>query len=110
MTFSIAKSIENSAFVGLMVFVTTCLFLFVDSAFAQIPLENDIIMVIDRGEPFDDEAETFNNLLNVFTAAFIAAKGNLEIVALGHNTICIAARESDSPCPRSGWSENQDIH
>jgi hypothetical protein len=58
----------------------------------------DIEMWIDTSEKFDDEAEMFNNILNVFTAAFVASDGNLEVVVLDHNTICISARTGSGGC------------
>ncbi len=53
----------------------------------------DIEMWVDTSETFDDEAQMFNNFLNVFIAAYIATDGNLEVVALDRHTLCISAQD-----------------
>jgi len=65
------------------------------SSFAEEPMIvefGDIEMWIDTSETFDDEAQMFNNFLNVFIAAYVATDGNLEVVALDRHTICISGQ------------------
>jgi len=57
-----------------------------------------IIIAIDTSENFGDEAEMLNNVLNVFTAAFVATDGNLEVVVMNRHTICISAPPDSGGC------------
>lgn len=97
----IPNTLKIYALAGLVVLVTGLLLGNVNSSFAVEPMVGevgDIEMWIDTREKFDDEATMFNNVLNVFIAAFIATGGNLEVVVLGHNTICISARTGSGGC------------
>ena len=60
------------------------------SSFAETIIDVDVVMTIDSIEIFGDETEIFNNTLNVFTAAFLKAGGNLEVVIIDRNAICNA--------------------
>ena len=94
MPYSILNTLKTSVLAGLVIFVTGLLFENVNSSFAVEPMMGevgDIEMWIDTREQFDDEATMFNNFLNVFTAAFLATDGNLEVMVLNQNTICISA-------------------
>ncbi len=55
-------------------------------------------MAIDTSANFGDEAEMCNNVLNVFTAAFGATGGNLEVVVMSRKTICISAPTDSGGC------------
>ena len=83
---------------ALLVFLTGSVFESVHASFTEATLDTDIIMTLDTLVPLDDEAEMFNNFLNVFIAAYIATKGNMEIVVLGHNTICISTPGDHKEC------------
>lgn len=97
----IPNTLNAYTLVGLAVLVTGLLLGNVNSSFAVEPMVGevgDIEMWIDTSEKFDDEATMFNNRLNVFIAAYIATDGNLDIVVLDRNTICISARTGNGGC------------
>ena len=97
----ILNTLKIYALAGLVVLVTGLLLGNVNSSFAVEPMVGevgDIEMWIDTSEKFDDEATMFNNRLNVFIAAYIATDGNLDIVVLDDNTICISARTGSGGC------------
>lgn len=97
----IPNTLKTYALTGLVILVTWLLLGNVNSSFAVEPMVGevgDIEMWIDTSEKFDDEATMFNNRLNVFIAAYIATGGNLDIVVLDHNTICISARTGSGGC------------
>ena len=83
--------LKTYALAGLVLLVTELSLGNVNSFFAQTTMDTDIIIAIDTSENFGDEAEMLNNVLNVFTAAFVATDGNLEVVVMNRNTICISA-------------------
>jgi len=94
----IPNTLETYALAGLVILVTGLPLGNVNSSFAETTMDTDIVIVIDSGENFGDEDEMFNNALNVFTAAFVATGGNLEVVVMDRNTICISAPPDSGGC------------
>ena len=71
-------------------FVTGLLLGSGQSSFAEPYMVGHYEMQIDTKERYDDEIVMFNAMLSVFSAAYLASGGNLEIVALDRDTICIS--------------------
>lgn len=97
----IPNTLKIYGLAGLVVLVTGLSLGNANSSFAAEPMVGevgDIEMWIDTSEKFDDEATMFNNVLNVFIAAFVATEGNLDVVVLDRNTICISARTGSEGC------------
>lgn len=94
----IPNTLKTYALAGLVVLVTGLPLGNVNSSFAQTTMDTDIIIAIDTSENFGDEAEMCNNILNVFTAAFVATGGNLEVVDMNRKTICISAPTDSGGC------------
>ncbi|TFG60704.1 MAG: hypothetical protein E4H32_08270 [Nitrospirales bacterium] len=93
----ILNTFKTYALAGLVAFFTALPLGNINSSFAIEPMadkmvgENgDIEMWIDHSEKFDDSATAFNNRLNTFIAAWFANDGNIEVVVLDRNTICIS--------------------
>ncbi len=107
MSYTTSNTVKTFALAGLTVLFIGVSLGNIHSAFAETVMDTDIIMTIDTSESFNDEAEMFNNFLNVFTAAYIASDGNLEVVVLGKNTICISAQNGN--CMRKATSHNPAI-
>ena len=107
MSYPILNTFKTCALTGLIVLFTGALWGNVHSASAETTMDSDIVMTIDTSRSFNDEAEMFNNFLNVFTAAYIATDGNLEIVNLDKNTICISAHNGS--CAETTTSQNDDM-
>ncbi len=107
MSYTISNTVKTVALAGLMAFFIGVPLGNVHSAFAETAMDTDIFMTIDTSKSFNDEAEMFNNVLNVFTAAYIATDGNLEVVVLGENTICISAQNGS--CMSKAASQNPDM-
>ncbi len=101
MPYPIPNTLKTYALAGLMTFVTGLLLGNINSSFAVEPMmgeAGEIEMWVDTSEKFDDEAAAFNNFLNVFTAAFVATGGDLKIVVLDQNTICLSALSANEGC------------
>ena len=98
MSHPILNMMKIATLTVLMVFLTGSAFESVHASFTEATLDTDIVMTLDTLVPFDDEAEMFNSFLNVFIAAYIATEGNMEIVVLGHNTICISVPGEHKEC------------
>ncbi len=82
----------------------------VNSSFAVEPIvgeAGDIEMWIDSRKKFSDEATGFNNRLNTFIAAWFATDGNMEVVVLDRNTICISAQNGN--CTSKATPQNRDM-
>ena len=94
----IMKNLKIYGLAGLVALVSGGALGNINSSFAENTTDADIIMTIDVTDSFGDEAEVFNNVLNVFTAAFLGTNGNIEIVAMDRNTICISARSDSRGC------------
>ncbi len=107
MSYTTSNIVKTVALAGLMAFFIGLPLGNVHSAFAETAMDTDIIMTIDTSDSFNDEAEMFNNVLNVFTAAYIATDGNLEVVVLGENTICISAQNGS--CMSKAAPQNPDM-
>ena len=101
MLYPITKALKTYVLAGLVVLVSGGVLGKGNSSFAEAAMDSDIFMTIDTRENFGGEAEMFNNVLNVFTAAFLATNGNLEIVAMDRHTICISARPGSGGCPKN---------
>ncbi len=106
MSYPIPTTLKTFALAGLMSLFIGLPLGNVHSVFAETTMDTDIVMTIDTNESFNDEAEMFNNFLNVFTAAYIATDGNLEVVVLDENTICISAQNGN--CTSKTAPENRD--
>ena len=98
MPYPIPNSLKTYALAGLIVLITGLPVGNPTSSFAETTMDADIVMTIDENTNFGDEAEMFNNVLNVFTAAFLITGGNLKIVAIDRNTICISALTDIERC------------
>ena len=96
MSYVITSILKTCSFALLVVLVVVLFSGATTSSFAETTIDTDIVMTIDRIDSFGDEAEKFNNFLNVFTAAFLASGGNLHIVAINSHTICISVPSDDS--------------
>ncbi len=107
MSYTISNTVKTLPLAGLMIIFIGVSLGNIHSAFAETAMNTDIIMTIDTSESFNDEAELINNVLNVFTAAYIATDGNLEVVVLGENTICISAQSGS--CTSKTAPHNPDI-
>ncbi len=107
MTYPILNTFKTYALAVLVTLFSGLLVGNVNSSFAEEPMVGDIEMWIDTSETFDDEAQMFNNFLNVFIAAYLATDGNLEVVVLDHNTICISAHNGS--CLSKAAPRNRDV-
>ena len=104
---NIVKTYTLAVFVALL---TGLPFGNVNSSFAVEPMvgePGDIEMWIDTSEKFDDEATAFNNRLNTFIAAWFANDGNIEVVVLDRNTICISGHDGSCSSKAAEW--NRDV-
>ena len=94
MSCPILNTFKTYALAGLVALFSGLLLGNVNSSFANPTMvgdAGDFEMWINTNETLeDDETEMFNNFLNVFIAAYVATEGNLEVVVLDHNTICIS--------------------
>lgn len=107
MSYPILNTFKTYALVGLVTLFSGLPLGNVNSSFAEEPMVGDIEMWIDTSEKFDDEATMFNNFLNVFIAAYVATDGNLEVVVLDRNTMCISAHNGS--CLSKAAPRNRDV-
>ena len=107
MSYLTSNTLKIFALTGLMILFIGLPLGNVHSVFAETTLDTDFVITVDPSRSFNDEAEMFNNFLNVFTAAYIAADGNLEVVALDENTICLSAQNGS--CTREAAPHNPDL-
>lgn len=97
----ISNTLKTYALAWLVVLVTGLPLGNINSSFAETTMDAEIIMAIDSSENLGDEAEMFNNILNVFTAAFVASDGALEVMVMDRHSICISARMSSGGCSKN---------
>ena len=98
MPYPIPNSLKTYALAGLAVLMTWLPLGYAKSAFAETRMHADIVMTIDESDDFGDEAEMFNNFLNAFAGAVIMTDGNLEVVVIDRNTICISTLSDSEGC------------
>ena len=98
MSYQITNTLKTYLLTGLVALVTAMPLGNAQSAFAETTMDTNIIMFIDTNGNLSNESLMFNNVLNVFTAAFIASGGDLEIVVIDENTVCISATTSSESC------------
>lgn len=94
--------------VGLAVLVTGLWLGNASSSFAETGTDQDIIISVDLGSGSAADVQKFNHFLNIYTAAFLESEGNLEVVVVDRNTICISARTGSEGC--SGNTSTLDRH
>ena len=92
---TIPSTVKTYVFVGLFVLMTGASLGTVESLLAETPMDGDMVMSLETNDNYGDEAEMFNNVLNVFTAAFLITGGNMEVVVIDPNTICISPAIED---------------
>jgi len=98
MPYPIPNSLKTYALAGLAILMPWLPLGIATSSFAETTMDADIVMTIDKIENFGDETEMFNDALNVFTVAFLLAGGNLEVVVIDRNTICISTLTDHEGC------------
>ncbi len=99
MPYPIPNSLKVYALAGLAVLMTWLPLGNAMSSFAETTMDTDIVMTIDESDNFGDDAEMFNNFLNAIAGAVIMTDGNLEVVLIDHNTICISTLTDHEGCP-----------
>ncbi len=107
MFYLISNSLKIFTFTGLIVLFAWVLDGNIHSAFAETTMDPDIVMTFDTSEILDEDAEVFNKFLNFITATYVSTGGDLEVVVLDQNTICISAYTNN--CTSKAAPQNRDM-
>ena len=107
MSYTTSNTVKIFALAGLIAFFIGVPLGNIHSAFAETEMDTDIVMTIDTNQNFEVDPEIFDSLLIVVTAAFLATDGNLEVMVLGENTVCLSAQNGS--CMSKATPQNPDM-
>jgi len=98
MPYPIPNSSKAYALAGLAVLMTGLALGNPKSSFAETTMDANIVMTMDESANSGDDTEMFNNFLNAIAGAVIMTDGNLAVVLIDRNTICISALTDSEGC------------